>query len=95
MDDHRPVRIANGAPIFRMSAIGRSIFAVPSNDRDRVKVNALSANDELARNTRRKDAKTFLRDLRLAIRAPAGEVAPKLTDRQLPRRLTAACARRT
>jgi len=63
------VRLANGAPIFRMSAMGRSIFAVPSNDRDLVKVNTLSANDELARNTRRKDAKTFLRDLRLALRA--------------------------
>jgi hypothetical protein len=64
---------ANGAPIFRMSQMGRSIIEVPSKDRDRVKVKALSAHDHLARDTRKKDANAFPRDLREAVKETTTE----------------------
>lgn len=67
------LRYAAGSPVHRLVGLSRGLVELPDNEDERVKVKALSARDNLSRDTRQKSAKAFLVDLRKAVAHSKGK----------------------
>jgi hypothetical protein len=59
---------ANGAPVFRLVGMGRGVIELPSNESDRIRVNALGAEDPSARKMRSMRGREFLLELAKVVR---------------------------
>jgi hypothetical protein len=59
---------ANGAPVFRLVGMGRGVIELPSNENDRIRMNAVGARDPGARKMRGMSVAHFLVELARVVR---------------------------
>jgi hypothetical protein len=59
---------ASGAPVFSLVGMGRGVIELPSNEDDRIRMNAVGARDVAARKMRGMSGRQFLVELARVVR---------------------------